>query len=196
MGNMIRCDRDLHYYDSKKHQSCPFCRDMNFDESVETTRAAFRVKTSTATMTSGQTEGYSDSYPNPEGRTVGIWEEMVGGSGIRPTVGWLVCIEGPNKGRDYRIFQGLNRIGRDAGKKVDIVITDDTMVSREDHAEIEYDEDTNEYFLIRKSNPEVRVNGERVREPRKLMSHDIVKLGQYEFLFVALCNEKFIWELK
>lgn len=195
---MIRCDKDLHYYDSNKHQNCPFCRELSQNRAVETTHAApekTQIKHQEP-VTLAQTIAYAEDYPDPEGRTVGIWEKFVGGCGIRPTVGWLVCINGPNKGRDYRIFQGVNKIGRDASKKVDILITGDNMISREEHAEIDYDEETNEYFLTRKNNPEVRLNGKRIRESKKINSHDVIQLGQYEFLFVALCNEKFIWELK
>ena len=33
-------------------------------------------------------------------------------TGIRPVCGWIVCIEDPRKGKDYKIHEGKNFVGR------------------------------------------------------------------------------------
>ena len=54
-----------------------------------------------------------DQPPRPgagEGRTVGLIRKR---TGLDPVVGWLVCIAGPDKGRDYRIHSERNFLGRE-----------------------------------------------------------------------------------
>ena len=43
------------------------------------------------------------------GRTVAFWGNE---SGEDYVTGWLVCVAGPEKGRDFRLHYGFNRIGR------------------------------------------------------------------------------------
>lgn len=57
--------------------------------------------------------------------------------GIDPVVGWLVCIKGPSRGRDYRIRSGRNGIGR--SDAMDVPIAGDDTVSRENHAFLVYE---------------------------------------------------------
>ena len=40
------------------------------------------------------------------------WESFRRKSGIDPAVGFLICIEGPDRGADYRLVAGRNFIGR------------------------------------------------------------------------------------
>ena len=47
-------------------------------------------------------------------------------SGIDPVCGWLVCVEGPDKGRDFRIKTERNFIGRSTS--MDIVISGAIML--------------------------------------------------------------------
>jgi hypothetical protein len=53
-----------------------------------------------------------------------------------PVVGWLVCVAGPDKGRDYRIHAERNFIGR--GADMDIAVAGDEQISRKNHAVISY----------------------------------------------------------
>jgi hypothetical protein len=131
--------------------------------------------------------------PESEGETIAVWQKT---AGFEPVVGWIVCVQGPNQGKDYSLKSGINPIGRDPSKNVKVVISGDDLISREDHAEIEYDNDENTYYLIRKSNPEVRLNGKKVREPIRLQPYDTIRLGHSDFVFVPLCGDCFKWKVE
>ncbi|HEY6328269.1 MAG TPA: FHA domain-containing protein [Blastocatellia bacterium] len=111
------------------------------------------------------------------------------------TVGWLVCVAGPNTGQDYRVRHGANRIGRSSG--MDIHIRSDATVSRNAHAVISYNHRGNEFSLAPgKSNRCVYLNDDEVPEPRRIKPFDRIQVGETELIFVPLCNERFIWGVR
>lgn len=69
-----------------------------------------------------------ESYEIDNDKTVAV---HVFENGIEPVVGWLVCVNGEEKGRDYRLIRGRNRIGRDSD--MDVTIRKDQKVTREEH---------------------------------------------------------------
>jgi hypothetical protein len=187
---MIRCQADQHFYDSDKHQSCPYCRDI--EGSVGTTARFTNVTTDDEL---GPTVPITSPRPTPtttadlsNDMTVGVFKKK---SGFEPVVGWLVCTEGLSRGKDYRIKPGINKVGR--SNTQDIVIEGDKTISKERHACIEYDADDNAFDLIWVENPAVKLNGTKVRQPTKLIAHDVIQLGESMFIFVPLCTEKFKW---
>ncbi len=109
-----------------------------------------------------------------------------------PVVGWLVCIEGIDKGMDYRIRAGYNYIGR--SPSMDICILHDDAISRDKNAVIIFDDMTDEYFFAHQngSHP-VRLNGKMVAFPTQIHSYDILTIGRSKFLFIPLCGERFSW---
>ncbi|MEW5725256.1 MAG: FHA domain-containing protein, partial [Thermodesulfobacteriota bacterium] len=133
--------------------------------------------------------GAPGARPDPMGHTISMAKKTLG---IEPVVGWLVCTDGKQKGRDYRLRAGSNLIGRSPAPN-QIVIDGDEAISREGHAEIVYDFVDNIFYLIRGKNPAVRLNGKMVLEPMELKSHDVVQLGETVFLFIPLCTENFKW---
>jgi len=58
-------------------------------------------------------------------------------SSPNPVAGWLVCLEGPDRGRDYRLHMEKNFIGR--AQNMDVVLDGDSTVSREKHAIVIFD---------------------------------------------------------
>ena len=46
--------------------------------------------------------------------------DMRDGTGSEPVVGWLVCIEGPMRGVDFRLHDGYNFIGREEGEQAGV----------------------------------------------------------------------------
>lgn len=113
--------------------------------------------------------------------------------GMTPVVGWLVCISGPSKGRDYRIHEDNNYIGRAA--HMDICINGDNTISRENHAILAYD--TREklyYFAPGSGRGIVRLNGRAVLMMTELKAYDRIEIGKSILMFVPLCGEQFSWE--
>ena len=114
------------------------------------------------------------------------------GEVIQPVVGWLVCIKGPNKGREFRIHSDYNYVGSLSG---DIVIAGDTKISRERHMTIAYDSEQRKFFLSPASGANmIRLNDNPLLESRPLNSYDRIRTGDSVFLFIAFCGEKFGWD--
>ena len=84
-----------------------------------------------------------ESYEIDNDKTVAV---HVFENGIEPVVGWLVCVNGEEKGRDYRLIRGRNCIGRDSD--MDVTIRKDQKVTREEHCSVVYDEKSNLTFLV------------------------------------------------
>lgn len=126
-----------------------------------------------------------------EGATIGLQFKMLGG--IDPVVGWLVCIEGPEKGRDYRIRNEHNFIGR--ARNMHIVIESDPTISRERHADLSYDPKSTTFMLMTGiSKSLVYLNGKVVLTPMELSHGDILELGESKFMFIPFCGETWQWK--
>lgn len=188
--NIVSCPHG-HYYDSAKHSICPVC---NGTQQMPETSAPDSVG--------------SDSYgemqetiaPNAEANSTyspfGV--PTVGPEGSTeegrhdPVVGWLVCIEGVQYGADFRIHSGYNYIGRDTG---DIQLRNDNRISRQKHAMIAFDGDSQLYFFGPiEGRTLVSVNGRPVLNAQPIKSYDTLVIGASKFLFIGLCGEKFKWK--
>jgi len=100
--------------------------------------------------------------------------------GKRPLVGWLVAMNGPHKGKDFRLYDGKNVIGTAA--HLDIVITDPFLSAT--HAVIRHEEG-NYMMLDLDSTNGSFVNNERVRH-HEMISNDRIRIGRTNFRFKAL----------
>lgn len=190
MGRMIRCSEG-HFYDSEKHTSCPICGVSGLDigkTKGKTPDDAFE-KTVGA---EGDERTHGTNTPlakkkDDNLKTVGYW-----GKKLDPVTGWLICIEGPDKGRDYRIRSEKNFIGR--SPEMDIFIENDDHISRKNHAALSYNPRDNRYKIIPgEGRALVYLNGEDVDSPRNLNPYDRIELGGSKFIFVPLCGEHFQW---
>src|SRR5215471_2215543 len=112
--------------------------------------------------------------------------------GVDPVVGWLVCVQGPDCGQDYRIRSRRNFIGR--SPEMDICIASDRGVSRNKHAIISYDRKKNAFKLIPGgSNSLLYLNDEELEVPSPIQSYDRIELGETELVFVPFCGARFQW---
>jgi len=129
--------------------------------------------------------------PEPEeGVTVGYYRKKIG---IDPVVGWLVCIEGEDRGRDYRLHSERNFIGR--SEKMDVCIRGDETISRENHAVISFNPRNNAFKLQPGDGRGlVYLNGEDLDVPLPLEPYDVLELGQTRLMFIPFCGERFKWE--
>lgn len=112
---------------------------------------------------------------------------------VDPVVGWLVCVKGPDLGRDYRIRAERNRIGRDT--RMDICVSGDNRISRDSHALITYDSRHNQFQLSPgQARGLVYLNGRSLDGPSSLEPFDMIELGETGLHFVPLCGEHFKWK--
>lgn len=108
-------------------------------------------------------------------------------------VGWMVVVAGPGEGNAFALYNGVSTIGRGSDQTVPLDFGD-TSISREKHAAVAYDDETNAFFLGHggKSNI-VRLNNRPVLSTEDLGHGDTVRIGETTLRFVALCGEDFAW---
>lgn len=112
-------------------------------------------------------------------RTMAIDLDQLGGP--RKSVrGWMVIIEGQQKGTDFRLFDGVNRIG--AGADNDIVVTDEYLSAN--HAEVRI-EGNGYVFVDHGSTNGSFVNDRRVSK-EEVIDNDRIRLGRTEFRIKTL----------
>lgn len=108
-------------------------------------------------------------------------------------VGWIVIVEGPGRGGCFTLTSGVATIGREAGQTICLDFGDQS-VSRQNHASIAFDDETNRFYLGHggKSNI-VRLNGRPVLSTEELCGGDTIRIGETSLRFVAFCGEDFLW---
>ncbi len=179
---LTRCERG-HYYDAQLHSRCPSCGVPGLDVSNSVLKEA--SPETMVTQVRGQTVG-----PVDIGVTVAMVRKNIG---IDPVVGWLVCVAGPEKGRDYRVRSERNGIGR--GSDMAVCIQGDEAISRQNHAYISFNPRKGSFRIAPGDGRGMTyLNGEEVDVPMPLQAYDRIELGQTHLVFVPLCGEHFNWE--
>lgn len=197
---MKKCSNG-HYYDASVHTNCPYCEKAagsgvtlpldGYDSSgcsmtMPLSGAASIARDDGRTTPLQEAINQADS---DEGRTVALIQED---KGIDPVVGWLVCIEGKEKGRDYRIHADNNFIGR--SDRMDICVRGDETISRENHAIISYDMvDNTFYFSPGDGRAIVRLNDKALFQTAEIRINDKITIGKTSLVFVPFCSEGFKW---
>lgn len=192
---LTRCEKG-HYYDTEKYNSCPYCGDEALGAEISALQGGKTERTAEAeedfekTVRLGGPSSVGTFGGTREGETVAFMQASVG---MDPVTGWLVCIEGPDKGRDFRLRSEKNSLGRSTSS--DICISGDDTVSREKHAFVVYNP-RKRSFSIRagESRGLVYLNDEEVEFSQPLQAYDVIEVGQSRLLFVPLCGEAFSWE--
>ena len=207
-----RCSKG-HFYDPTVTSTCPQCAAEGINDVGATEQVVYGGQ---GMMDYGKTEpvsmdiSFEETQP-PVGGNGFVTNEFGGGSvvedyddatmvtnmdgvpGFTPVVGWLVCIEGPARGTDYRIRPGYNYMGR--ASHMDICISGDNKIGREKHAMIGYDPEERVFFFGPADGKSiVRLNGKMVMVPEQLKSYDVLTVGSTKLMFVPLCGENFNWE--
>ena len=122
-------------------------------------------------------------------------DNSASGVPFMPVVGWLVCIEGPAKGRDYRIHSQYNYIGR--APHMDICIGCDPFVTSERAAVIAYDPRKQVFSVAPGMSLNlVYLNDDTLLSPMVLKPYDELTIGRTKLLFVPFCGERFNWDDK
>ncbi len=125
-----------------------------------------------------------------EGATVAIIRKQIG---IDPVVGWLVCIKGPERGRDYRIHTEKNSIGR--SDSMDIVIRGDDTISRVNHAFLSHNPKKNTFrIMCGEGRSLIYVDGEEVSPYAELKPRSVIEIGEGTFVFVPFNSDDFEWK--
>ena len=208
--NLTRCSNS-HFYDADKHDSCPHCSKMSQpgDANAVTQAASGAINVGVQQETVGKipesfinkmesnnvTAG-KDSANNLQGAVDDVKKTVAKFNVVKgkdPVVGWLVCIDGPHKGEDFRLKMGKNFVGR--AQSMDVVLSNDQSVSREKHAIVVYEPKGNIFIVQSGESKELSyLNDEVVLAPQKLNAYDTILLGNTTLLFVPFCNSEITWD--
>lgn len=201
-----------HYYDANKYSSCPYCASGSFSQTTDPFAeiggsSAGGDFAKTVYPGASATGGFSETLP-PDPSSIGgsynsdmskttyvVPGDAGGDEVLLPCVGWLVMVEGPCRGRDYRIHTGYNYIGRTSG---DICITGDGTISGERDSSITYVYQTNKFYIAHEQGKNVLLvnNVPVMGSGTELHNFDVITLGTSKLIFVELCGDKFSWEDK
>lgn len=191
---MIRCVEG-HFYDPAKHTACPWCGQRidlgaRVPETVPVRPAGTDPLKTVPVAPPAGAQGAPMPPAQAAGKTVRLVREQLG---IDPVVGWLVCIEGPDRGKDYRLHSEKNFIGRSS--TMDVCITGDDAISREKHAVITFEPKKQTFWLLPgESSGLVYLNGDILHLPAVLKHWDTIELGKTKLVVVPFVSGEFRWE--
>ena len=173
MMKLERCENG-HVYNAARYKECPYCNNTDRLEDIAV-----------------REEIPMDQVDIEDDKTVAYWTNELA---VDPVVGWLVCFNGYEKGKDFKLKSEKNFIGR--APEMDICLEGDNNISRKNHAIIAYNPKNREFVITPgDGNGIVYVQGEAVYAPMKLSSFDVIEMGTSKFVFVALCGEEFDWKI-
>lgn len=140
----------------------------------------------------GHTLPLDQDITQPPWKKTEILDPVKNMNGNRPIVGWLVCINGPEKGKDYRLFTGKNWIGR--SEKNDVSIKKDNTISGEKQAAVAYESKKGRFHLIDSDGSNTNyLNDEPIYGQAELKPYDVIEMGKTRLVFVPFCGEHFMW---
>ena len=203
--NLTRCSQG-HFYDADTNATCPHCQggagndstmilNRKVEDDSKTMPLTAAIKTSAE---SGQSKTVSKTagttvtpVQDDNEKTISFVKEKIG---REPVVGWLVCVEGPHKGADFRLKTGKNFICR--ATNMDAALTDDKSVSRDKHAIVLY-EPKKHTFLVQPG--EARelcyLNDDVVLSAQALKRNDVISVGDSKLMFFPCCDNVFNWDM-
>ena len=109
-----------------------------------------------------------------------------------PVVGWLICMTGTEKGKDYRLHSEKNFVGR--GTSMDVILIDDKTIARDKHCSIQYDPKGNTFYVSPENGNITYMNDKLIDSPVELKDGDEITIGETRLMFVPFCKEERTWE--
>lgn len=182
-----------HFYDNEKYEFCPYCDEKNLfgnDNNKKKGKFSFFEKTVAKLKSDSQdkvTVAYNAKEEADDQLTVGMFNTDTAGS---PVSGWIVCIEGDEKGKSFEIRQGVNFVGRNSN--MDISFLGEPSITRDKHFSLVFEPNKAETFL-KPENGAVYLGDEYVDGVKLLKENDIISAGNLKFIFIPYCNGERKW---
>ena len=191
---MIRCPEG-HFYDPAKHNACPWCAlPADTGQAAEKTRPVRPGVAEEAAPPPMPPPGMPP-MPGAGGAKPGATRRVGADVSIAkpdPVVGWLVCLDGPDRGRDFRLHGEKNFIGR--APHMDVCIPSDDTVSREKHGVVIFDPKKQVFWVLPgDSSGLVYLNGDIVHSPAQIKRDDLLEIGQTKLVLIPFCGEQYSW---
>ena len=170
-----------HFYDAERYDSCPYCATNKVHTEPNVIQPSGDLD---PTIPLNPTTGFTDG-----GETIGL--DM--SKEVRPVVGWLVCIEGPDRGRSYEIHKENNYLGRSA--QMDVFIEGDATISRDSPMVVTYDANSRSFYCgFMGGRSIVRLNGKPLLSTTQINHGDTIELGKTKLMFIPFSSEAFDWD--
>ena len=190
---IVRCPNG-HKYDSDFNSSCPYCA-VSGDSSGWDDIGLSSEFDDPGPIWNDNTQSIHDDFdPNGPGVTEPYWNKAEYSS--QPVVGWLVCIEGKDKGKDFCLHGAKSSIGRHQSSSV---VLSDTRISREGFpALIVYDDRKTHRFYLASgdaaSHNNVELNGNMLLGQSELNPYDEIRIENTVLVFIPFCGDDFYWK--
>lgn len=189
MPVMKMCDKKQHYYDSERYSSCPYCK-----QDGKSVNPGINSMQNTSPVS--PTNPVQNFNPPPTGGKVHNKTLTLGtneNSAVPFVVGWLICIEGEDYGKDFRLHAENNYIGRD-NPECDINLNDGYVSGK--HFVINYDTLNGEFSIyIDGGKNAVYVNNKSLlKNTAVLKKGDIIKVGKTLLVFIPLDTSIVQWK--
>ena len=199
---ITRCKKG-HWYDTSVNKECPHCKQagerlgiqLNDVEEDDKTISLAEVDSSLGTELGTLMNA---SAIQEEGRLSGEDDDktiafgFVGVTKTSPVAGWLICMTGTERGKDYRLHAGKNFIGR--SNSMDVWMVDDKTIARDKHCSVIYDPKGNVFYVSSEGGNLVYLNGRILDSLAQLQEGDEITIGKTSLLFVPFCREGRTWE--
>ncbi len=200
---MTRCPEG-HFYDPAKHAACPWCALPADAGHAEQKTRPMRAEAAPPPLPA--VSGLHAAVPSPAppplhtplapppapNATVRVGGNARVGLKRDPVAGWLVCLEGPDRGRDFRLHAEKNFIGR--APNMDVVLDGDNTVSRERHAIVIFDPKKKVFWALPgDASGLVYLNGEIVNAPVQMKADDILEIGLTKLVLIPFCGDRYSW---
>lgn len=199
-----RCSKG-HWYDTSVNKVCPHCKrdseklgirlnDIEEDDrTISIAEIGASLGEELGAVIGGAPgsvmPGFANSGPDDD-KTISFG--FFGMSSMQPVTGWLVCIEGGDRGKDFRLHAGKNFVGR--SPSMDVVIVEDKKISRNKHCSVVYDPKGNQFYLSEEGGNLVYLNGKMLSTSEKLKENDKISVGDTSFIFIPFCKGERRWK--
>ena len=198
---MTRCPEG-HFYDPTKHASCPWCA-LPMDDGGDRTRPVQQTPPQMPppmpppplpSVVAGPPPPPPLPPPPPPLPKPGAATRRADATSVKydPVVGWLVCLSGPDRGRDFRLHAEKNFIGRSPA--MDVCVAGDETVSRDRHATVIFDPKRQFFWALPgDASGLVYLNGDIVHSPTQMHRDDVLEVGQTKLVLIPFCGDKYTW---
>lgn len=201
---MIKRCNNGHWYDTSVNKACPHCKQASEKLGIrlnDIEEDDHTVSIAEAGLSLGQelgaiigNAGNAPLPGEPGGKTDDdktISFGFFGMADVQPVTGWLVCMTGSERGRDYRLHSGKNFVGR--SPSMDVVLVDDKKISREKHCSVIYDPIGGAFYIAAEGGNLVYLNGQMLASIERLEEEDTITIGDTSFIFISFCRGERRW---
>lgn len=202
---MIKRCRNGHWYDTSVNKACPHCKqeseklriglnDIEEDDhtiSIAEAGISLGEELNAIIGHAAQTPmpGFSDDKSDDD-KTISFG--FFGLASTQPVTGWLVCMTGEERGKDYRLHMGKNFVGR--SPSMDVALVDDKKISREKHCSVIYEPKGNAFYLSAEGGNLVYLNHELLESSKELKEDDRITIGDTTLTFIPFSRGERKWE--